>query len=277
MFNNLTVGDKVAVNAIIYQVARVSQSRFWLKMGEELVKFNRSNGREYGGRRQAELPLFAEEASAEEPPALLLCDSDARSMSAADLLAGVLQTPDADQLAHKVLASFDSMTMLRRATAVELARVVGSLDLANRIKAAIEFSRRLLEAQDVERPKVQCPGDAADMVMADMRDLRVEHLRLILLDTRNNVLGAPTVYIGSLNSLAVRQGDIFRHALERNAAAMIVVHNHPSGDANPSPEDIAVTRQLVAAGKLLDISVLDHLVIGDGRFVSLKERGLGFD
>lgn len=271
MFENLSPGDDVIINAVTYQVARTSPSRFWVQVGGEAVKFNKGNGREYGGQRQAELPLFVDR------PALVLCDSDAQTMSVADLLAGVLQTPDADRLARQILAAFDSMTALRRATAVELARAVGNVDLANRIKAAIEFSRRLLDAQDVERPKVSSPADAANLVMTDMRDLRVEHLRLILLDTRNNVLGTPTVYVGSINSISLRQGDLFRHALERNAAAMIVIHNHPSGDPNPSPEDVNVTRQLVAAGKLLDVDVLDHLVIGDGRYVSLKERNLGFD
>ncbi len=271
MFENLRPGDDVSLDGIAYQVERTSPSRFWVRIGGAEVKFNKANGREYGGQRQAHLPLF------EDRPALVLCDAEARAMSAADLLAGVLQTPDADRLARQILAAFDSMTALRRATAVELARAVGNVALANRIKAAIEFSRRLLDAQDVERPKVSSPADAANLVMTDMRDLRVEHLRLILLDTRNNVLGTPTVYVGSINSISLRQGDLFRHALERNAAAMIVVHNHPSGDPNPSPEDVNVTRQLVAAGKLLDVDVLDHLVIGDGRYVSLKERNLGFD
>ena len=97
-----------------------------------------------------------------------------------------------------------------------------------------------------------------------------------MLDTRNHVLGTPTVYQGSLNTSVVRIGELFRYALKANAAAFIVVHNHPSGDPAPSPEDVHVTRQLVEAGDLLDIAVLDHIIIGRQRFVSLKERGLGF-
>jgi DNA repair protein RadC len=85
-----------------------------------------------------------------------------------------------------------------------------------------------------------------------------------------------TVYIGSLNASLIRIGEIFKEALKRNSAALIVVHNHPSGDPTPSPEDILVTREIISAGKLLDIDVLDHLVIGQGRFVSMRERGLGF-
>jgi DNA repair protein RadC len=101
-------------------------------------------------------------------------------------------------------------------------------------------------------------------------------LRVILLDTRNRVLEIVEVYQGSLNSSPVRVGELFKAAVRRNAAAIIVVHNHPSGDPTPSPDDVAVTRAIVQAGKLLDIDVLDHLVIGGGQCVSLKERGLGF-
>jgi DNA repair protein RadC len=97
------------------------------------------------------------------------------------------------------------------------------------------------------------------------------------LDTRNKVLAIENIYIGSLNSSTVRVGEVFRPAIQRNAAAILVVHNHPSGDPAPSPEDVTLTRAIVQAGKLLDIELLDHLVIGLGKFVSLKERGLGFN
>jgi DNA repair protein RadC len=113
--------------------------------------------------------------------------------------------------------------------------------------------------------------------MAEMALLEQEHLRLVLLDTKNYVIGIPTIYIGSLNTTLIRIGEMFRHALKENCAALIVVHNHPSGDPSPSPEDVIMTAKLVEAGELLDIQVLDHLIIGQGRFVSLKERGLGFN
>ena len=99
---------------------------------------------------------------------------------------------------------------------------------------------------------------------------------MILLNTRNRVIKIEMIYRGSLNSSQVRVGELFKDAIRRNAAAVIVVHNHPSGDPTPSPDDVAITRAMVEAGRLLDIQVLDHLVIGSGRFVSLKERGLGF-
>ncbi|HNE70460.1 MAG TPA: JAB domain-containing protein, partial [Anaerolineales bacterium] len=103
-----------------------------------------------------------------------------------------------------------------------------------------------------------------------------EHLRVLLLDRRNRVLETVEVYKGSVNSSQVRVGELFKDAIRANASAIIVAHNHPSGDPTPSPDDVAVTRAMVQAGKLLDVDVLDHLVIGLGRWVSLKERGLGF-
>lgn len=109
-----------------------------------------------------------------------------------------------------------------------------------------------------------------------MSALEQEHLRVLLLDTRNHVLDIVEIYKGSVNSSQVRVGEIFKVAVRRNATALIVVHNHPSGDPTPSPDDVVVTRAMVQAGKLLDVDVLDHLVIGQGRWVSLKERGLGF-
>jgi len=112
--------------------------------------------------------------------------------------------------------------------------------------------------------------------MPEMMFLQQEHLRLILLDTRNHVLSTPTLYIGNLNATTVRVGEVFRNAIKINAAAIILVHNHPSGDPSPSPEDGRVTRQIVEAGKLLDLDVLDHIIIGRQRYVSLKERKIGF-
>jgi DNA repair protein RadC len=148
---------------------------------------------------------------------------------------------------------------------------------ASQIKAAIELGRRLAADSPEDRVSVHSPQDAADLIRYEMSALEQEELRVILLDNRNRLLGQPeTVYRGSINSSQVRVGELFKTAIRRNAAALIVAHNHPSGDPTPSPDDVAVTRAIVQAGKLLDIDVLDHLVIGAGKFVSLKERGLGF-
>ena len=117
---------------------------------------------------------------------------------------------------------------------------------------------------------------AAYFVLYEMQALEQEHLRVLLLDHRNKALEVTEVYRGSVNSSQVRVGEVFKEAVRKNASWIIVVHNHPSGDPTPSPDDVAVTRAIVQAGKLLDVDALDHLVIGQGRWVSLKERGLGF-
>ncbi len=142
--------------------------------------------------------------------------------------------------------------------------------------AAIELGRRIrLETVD-EKAAIHSPADAAALVEYEMSALQQEHLWVINLDTRNRLINIERLYQGSLNSSTVRVGELFRGAIQKNAAGIIVVHNHPSGDPAPSPEDINLTRSVVQAGKLLDIELLDHLVIGRGRFISLKERGLGF-
>jgi DNA repair protein RadC len=135
--------------------------------------------------------------------------------------------------------------------------------------------RRLLAPED-ERPAIRAPADAAALLQPLLMHREQEYLYVLLLDSRNRLLGEPReVYHGSLNTSLIRVGEVFREALKANAAAIIVAHNHPSSDPTPSPEDVAVTRALVEAGKLLDCEVLDHLIVGQ-RWVSLKERGLGF-
>jgi DNA repair protein RadC len=213
----------------------------------------------------------------EERPLYRLQSHGAQAVSTAELIASVLQTHDALDLATDMLNHFGSLSGLARATIVELRQFDGVGEAqAGRLKAALELGRRAVTAPPEERPRITSPADAANLLMADMMLLEQEHLRVILLDTRSGVIAAPTLYIGSLNSSVVRIGELFRAAIRANAAAIIVAHNHPSGDPSPSPEDVNVTRQLVQAGKLVDIDVLDHVVIGYQRYVSLKERGLGF-
>ncbi len=217
-----------------------------------------------------------------ERPRERLIHYGARSLSTAELLAIILRVGTGGEnvvrMAERLLARFEGLPGLAQATIPELCEVKGLGEAkATQIKAALEMGRRLLVAAPHERPIVNAPGDAANLLMAEMAFLPQEHLRTVLLDTRNQVLKIPTIYVGSLNTAQVRVGEIFREAIRANAAAMIVVHNHPSGDPTPSPEDVRVTRMIVDAGKLLSIDVLDHLVIGQQRYVSLKERGLGFN
>ncbi len=226
-------------------------------------------------------PLIRDMAVSDRPRERLILVGE-RSLAVSELLAIVIRTgvggENVIRLAERTLAHFGGLPGIARASIKELTQVkgIGSAK-AVEIKASLELGRRLIAATPQERPTVTSPADAANLLMTEMSLLEQEHLRLVLLDTRNHVLSMPTIYIGSLNTSVVRVGELFRAAIKENAAAMIVVHNHPSGDPSPSPEDVQVTGQIVSAGKLLDVDVLDHIIIGRQRFVSLKERGLGFE
>ena len=205
----------------------------------------------------------------------------AGALSTAELIAILLRSGVAGEsvlhLAERLLARYGGITGLAQASFAELCQEKGiGPAKVTQIKAALELGRRLLVASPQERPQVRSPADAANLLMLEMSLLAQEQMRVILLDSKNRVLAIPTIYQGSLNTSLIRVGELFREAIRQNCAAIIVVHNHPSGDPTPSPEDVLVTKQIVEAGKLLDIEVLDHLVIGRQRYVSLKERGLGF-
>lgn len=226
-------------------------------------------------------PLIHEMPEGERPRERLL-HYGAGALSNAELIAIIIRVGTKGrsvlQVANTLLASNKGLPGIARATITELEEIEGvGPAKAIQLKAALELGRRLLVSTPEERPRVSSPSDAANLLMSEMMLLEQEQLRLILLDTRNGILGTPTIYKGSLNSSVVRIGELFRAALRENAAAMIVVHNHPSGDPSPSPEDVQVTSRIVEAGRLMDIEVLDHIVIGHQRFVSLKERGLGFE
>ena len=180
-------------------------------------------------------------------------------------------------LAQRLLVTRGGLAGLARVSFGELAGEHGvGVAKTAQILAAFELGRRLLIASPDERPQITSPADAANLLMPEMGLLEQEHLRTLLLDTKHHVLASPTVYVGNVNTSVIRVGELFREAVRLNCAAMIVAHNHPSGDPTPSPDDVRVTEQIVQAGRLLDIEVLDHLIIGRQRYVSLKERGLGF-
>ena len=135
---------------------------------------------------------------------------------------------------------------------------------------------RAVKSTGEERTIVRSPDDIARLVVDEMSLLEQEHLRVVLLDTRNHVLAIPEVYRGSVHTIHVRLSELLREAVRANAAAIIPLHNHPSGDATPSAPDITMTKQLVEAGKLIDIDVLDHMIIAGGKYVSMKNLRLGF-
>jgi DNA repair protein RadC len=204
-----------------------------------------------------------------------------QALTNAELIAILLRVgvkgESAVAVGQRLLNRFGALTGLHRAPFTDLKKEHGLGDAkAAQLKAAIELGRRLTLESPEERPTINSPSDAAALVQYEMSALEQEHLRVILLDRRNRVQETVEVYKGSVNSSQVRVGELFKEAIRKNASALIVIHNHPSGDPTPSPDDVAVTRAIVQAGKLLDVEVLDHLVIGQGRWVSLKERGLGF-
>jgi len=212
-----------------------------------------------------------------EQPAYRITQN-ANACNITELMAAVIGGQKQIELSQALLARFDGdIRRLYQVHPSELAKVKGiNQATAIRIKAALNLGLRLSMPGD-ERTAINSPADAAALVQAEMSLLEKEHLRTILLDRRNRVLEIVEVYQGSVNSSQVRVGEVFQAAISRHASALILIHNHPSGDPTPSPDDVAVTRAIVQAGKLLDIDLLDHLVIGQGKWVSLKERGLGFN
>ena len=204
------------------------------------------------------------------------------ALSTAEVIAILLRTGSKGEnvldLATRLLVEFGGLGGLARATFSELSAVKGvGQAKAAQLKAGLEIGRRLLIAAPNERPQITSPADAANLLMLEMGHLEQEHLRVLLLDTKNQVLASPVIYKGNVNTSVIRIAELFRAAIRHNSTALIMAHNHPSGDPTPSPEDVRVTRQIIEAGALLDIEVLDHLIIGQGRYVSLKERGLGFN
>lgn len=212
-----------------------------------------------------------------DQPLTRLSQFGANALSTAELLSLVLGTSDGLDLASELLAQFESLHGLARATSAQIQRLFGVGEKqAARLQAVIELGKRLNVPDDTTAVTIKSPECAANLLMPRMRFLGREELWVVILNTRYAVMGIETVYRGSVNSAAIRIAEVFRPAIDREALAIVVAHNHPSGDPSPSPEDVSVTRELVKAGKLLNVSVVDHIIIGDGRFVSLQERQLGF-
>ena len=205
----------------------------------------------------------------------------AQALTTYELLAILLRTGSTQegvlQLASRVLRERQGLRGLAAADLTTLASSHGlGAAKATTIAAAFELGRRLALEGD-ERPTVSSPADIARLLQAEMELLQQEELRLLVLDTKHHVLAAPTLYRGSVNSSPARVAEVFRKAVRNNAAAIAVAHNHPSGDPTPSSDDVALTTAVVEAGELLDVDVLDHVVFGHGRYVSMRERHLGFE
>lgn len=205
----------------------------------------------------------------------------AGALSTSELLAIILRTgvggENVINLATRLLAQFGGLGGLFKADFAQISALKGMGEAKTaQVKATLELGRRLLTASPEERPQVKSPADVANLLLLEMGALEQEEMRVLFLDTKSRVLGVSTIYMGSLHTAWLRVGELFREAVRRNCAAIIIVHNHPSGDPTPSPDDVKITQEIAKAGELLGIEVLDHLVIGSQRYISLKERGLAF-
>ena len=198
-----------------------------------------------------------------------------------ELIAILLRTGTANEgvlrLSRRLLDEYGGFIGLQRRDYAEFLEMGGlGPAKAAALKAALEIGRRVARMPIEDRPGIASPEDVVNLIGYEMAALEQEQLRVVLVDTRNRIIRSVMVYQGSVNEASVRIAELFREAVRSNAVGIILVHNHPSGDPTPSSADVALTIEVVAAGKMLDIKVLDHLIIGQGRHVSLKRLGLGF-
>lgn len=221
------------------------------------------------------------EVTRETPPRERMWSEGPEWLAARDLVALVIgpgggrrRTLD---VADDLLSRFDGLAGLRRAPAVELATVrgLGRAKVAALV-AAFELGRRAATLEPARRPTIRTPQDAVDAACRRLETADQELFCVLLLNGRHELIGVVEASRGSLNAAAVDARDAFREAVRRGAHAVILAHNDPSVNPEPSPEDVRLTTVLREGGALLGIRVLDHVVVGDGRFVSLRERGLGF-
>ena len=206
----------------------------------------------------------------------------AGALSNAELIAILLRVGSAGEsvlnLSARTLATYNGLGGLARATHGELCGLRGISDAkACQVMAALELGRRLSSLHPEDKPVIRSPQDVFNLLSAEMGFLEQEHLRALLLNTKNETVAVREIYIGTVNSAGVRAAEVLRPAIRENCPNIIIAHNHPSGDPTPSPDDIAVTRRIRACADMMDITLLDHIIIGNQRYVSLKERGLGFD
>jgi DNA repair protein RadC len=226
--------------------------------------------------------LTVKDLPEEERPRERMRIAGPSALSTSELIAIILRVGVTGEsvisLASRLLSTYKGLNGLSRAEFSQLQKEHGMGPAKTaQLLAALELGRRLMAEPPEERYQIRAPGDAGILLLPMLGHQEQENFIVLYLDTRNRVVDQETLYKGSLNTSLVRISEVFRGAVRRNCASVIVAHNHPSGDPAPSPEDIALTRRLVEAGKLLEVNVLDHLVVGQNRYVSLRERGLGFE
>ncbi|CAM3083872.1 DNA repair protein RadC [Paenibacillus sediminis] len=214
----------------------------------------------------------------EERPRERMMQYGASALSHAELLAILLRTgthqESAVHVAHRILNQIGSIRGLVDLSIEELIQIKGiGTAKAVQLKAGIELGQRLARTRREEAKTIRSPHDAAEVLMEQLRYLKKEHFVCLFLNTKNHIIAQETLSIGSLNASIVHPREVFRAAIKCSSASVVCAHNHPSGDPAPSPEDIQLTRRLAEAGNIVGIDILDHIIIGDGGFVSLKEQG----
>jgi DNA repair protein RadC len=222
--------------------------------------------------------LMMKDVHIADRPRERLIRQGAESLSNQELIAILLGSGTKQEsvlhLANRVLTFFEQIHELKNATIEEIMSVKGiGKAKAAQLLAAVELGRRLSQQQTEEKYTIRSPQDAASYLMPDMTSLKQEHFVVLFLNVKNQVLHKQTIFIGSLNASIVHPREIFREAVKRSAASIICAHNHPSGNPSPSSEDIDVTKRLIESGLIMGIELLDHVIIGDHQFISLKEKG----
>ena len=223
-------------------------------------------------------PLMIRDVHLDDRPRERLKRQGADSLSNQELLAILLRTGTKQEsvlyVANRVLTHFEQLHELKNATIEEIMCIKGIGEAkAIQLLAAIELGRRLHKQRTDERFTIRSPHDAARYLMPDMSSLLQENFVTLFLNVKNQIIHQQTIFIGSLNASIVHPREIFREAVKRSAASIICAHNHPSGNPSPSSEDIDVTKRLQEAGLIIGIELLDHVIIGDHQFISLKEKG----
>ncbi|AJD91659.1 hypothetical protein JMA_23420 [Jeotgalibacillus malaysiensis] len=214
----------------------------------------------------------------EDKPRERFINQGPQSLSNQELIAILLRTGSKEEsvinLSNKLLQEFNGLRSLKEASFDELTAIKGiGHAKAVQVLAAVEVGRRIANITFEDRFTIRSPEDGATFLMNELRFLTQEHFVALYLNTKNQIIHQQTIFIGSLNSSIVHPREVFKEAFKRSAASIICAHNHPSGDPSPSKEDIDVTRRLVECGKMIGIEVLDHLIIGEKKYVSLKEKG----
>ncbi len=228
--------------------------------------------------------LRISEMPSDERPRERLEKYGAQNLSHAELIAILLRMGSSREsaldMARRIVSRYGTLRGLARASFSELTQLDGvGKAKAAQIQAGLELGQRLRNDPRLERRAINNPQDVFDLLGDEMSLLTQEHLKVVLLDTKNRVMEVDEVYKGNVNSSMVRAAEVFRAAVKANATSILLAHNHPSGNPTPSAQDAHVTADLVKAGKLLGIDVLDHVIIGhpaEKAFVSLKEQGIGF-